>query len=298
MNTEYYRIFLECVRTGNLTQAAENLGYTQSGISHIVALLEAEFGFPLLSRSKSGVRLTRDGARIASLMREVINRDEQLRQSASEINGLRSGKLCIGSIESVAVQWLPGLIKRFNEMHPDIEISVIVGDYKRIEDMLTEEIVDCGFISSVTSRQYRFMSLFKDEFVVLFPEGHPLANRESLTLQQVAELDFIVPCEGANYDIGQIFRREGIRLNVKAEINSDYVAIAMVKAGLGVTIMPKLLIKGMCDIGPSARLEPRCFRTIGIAYKNEGSLSPACKAFIGFASAELSSLIDSQSCLR
>ena len=96
MNTEYYRIFLECVRTGNLTQAAENLGYTQSGISHIVALLEAEFGFPLLSRSKSGVRLTRDGARIASLMREVINRDEQLRQSASEINGLRSGKLCSG----------------------------------------------------------------------------------------------------------------------------------------------------------------------------------------------------------
>ncbi len=294
MNTEYYKVFLECAKTGNLTQSAQKLGYTQSGVSHIVALLEKEFGFPLFSRSKTGVKLTKDGAKLSALMREVINRDEQLHQLAAEIMGLRSGRLCIASIESVATHLLPELIKGFNRLYPNIDIDVKIGDYKQTEDMLDEESADCGFLSSAASKQYPFIPLFRDEFVALINRDSPLAFTDSIKLEDFARLDFIVPCEGTNYDIGQIFSNEGLNLNVKAAINADYVAIAMVNAGLGVTIMPKLLMTGMDEISVRLPLSPRQYRTIGIAYKSDDRLSPACKAFIEYVDKELPKLIDKQ----
>lgn len=289
MNLDYYRVFLECISAGNLTTAANNLGYTQSGVSHIIAYLEDEFGFPLLFRSKSGIRLTHDGERVASLIREVINKDEQLYQLAAEIAGLRCGRIHVGAIESVATQWLPNIIKWFNELYPNIEFTIVVGDYKQVEDLILSEKIDCGFLSSATSKQLSFIPLRQDELVALLPHEHPLSRRESITLKEVSSLDFIVPGEGTNYDIGQIFKRANIRLNVKTAINADRAAVAMVKAGLGVTIMPELILDGIDDAGAIVHLEPRCFRTVGIARKNGALISPSCKAFISFVEKRIKS---------
>ena len=77
MNIDNYRVFIRVAKIGNLTAAAEQLGYTQSGISHIVSALEQEFGFQLLRRSKTGVSLTQEGERILQTLREVVNREVQ-----------------------------------------------------------------------------------------------------------------------------------------------------------------------------------------------------------------------------
>lgn len=282
MNLDYYRVFLECISVGNLTTCAHNLGYTQSGVSHIIAYLEDEFGFPLLFRSKSGIRLTDGGERVAALMREVISKDDQLCQLAAEIAGLRSGRVRVGAIESVATQWLPELIKGFNGLYPNIEFKITVGDYKQVEDMLQNALIDCVFLSSATAKHLSFTPLMQDELVALLPHDHPLAQRDSLTLKEISSLDFIVPGEGTNYDIGQIFKRANMRLKVKTSINADRAAVAMVKAGLGVTIMPELILDGIEDAGAVVHLEPRCFRTVGIAHKSDAVISPACGAFIKF----------------
>lgn len=282
MNINSYRVFLEAVRLGNLTAAAESFGYTQSGVSHIVSQLEEEFGFPLLFRGKSGVKLTKDGENIVQLMREVVNRDDRLHQVADEITGLQSGTVRIGAIESFAMHRLPALIREFTALHPNIRFETTVGDYEIVENLLVSEVIDCGFISSAMTKKLRFTPLMQDELIALLPASHPLAGEKSLTLETISRLDFIVPGEGTNYDIGRIFKQAGIKLNVRMAVNYDYVAIAMVNCGLGVTIMPNLILSGLSDCGCTIPLSPRRFRTIGFATNGASPVSPACRAFLRF----------------
>ena len=110
MNIENYRLFLRAAKTGSLTAAAEQSGYTQSAVSHVIAGLEKEFGFPLFTRSKTGVTLTQDGERMLIHIREVVNRDDLAHQVANEIKGLRSGRVRIGAFSSAAICFLPDLI--------------------------------------------------------------------------------------------------------------------------------------------------------------------------------------------
>ena len=77
MNIDNYRVFIRVAKIGNLTAAAEQLGYTQSGISHIVSALEQEFGFQLLRRSKTGVSLTQEGERILQTLRELVDGEDR-----------------------------------------------------------------------------------------------------------------------------------------------------------------------------------------------------------------------------
>ena len=160
MNIDNYRVFIRVAKIGNLTAAAEQLGYTQSGISHIVSALEQEFGFQLLRRSKTGVSLTQEGERILQTLREVVNRDDMLKQIAAEIKGVRMGKVRVGAFSSVAVCWLPKIIAEFSNEYPNISIDVSVGTYKTIEDMIIAEEVDCGFMSGTMHKNDRNRGTF------------------------------------------------------------------------------------------------------------------------------------------
>lgn len=282
MNIENYKVFIKIAQTRNLTVAAKQLGYTQSGVSHIVATLEDEFGFLLLTRGKSGVSLTQDGERILHHMREVVNRDEQLFQVAAEIKGLRAGRVRVGAFSSVAIRWFPGIIEEFNKKYENIELEFVIGSYKFIEDRIATEEIDCGFITKITRKELDFIQLKQDPLLAVLPQNHPLSAGESLKLGALADVDFIIPGEGSNYDIGQILKTAGIQPHVKFTVSDDYAALAMVRHGLGITIMPEMILDGNYDRIKVLNLEPRCMRTIGIATRPNISISPACRAFLEF----------------
>ena len=87
MNLAKYQALLSVVESGSLTAAAAQLGLTQSGVSHIIAALEEEFGFPLLTRSRTGARLTPEGEKIMPFLRDILRSQEQLDQTAAELRG-------------------------------------------------------------------------------------------------------------------------------------------------------------------------------------------------------------------
>ena len=92
----------------------------------------------------------------------------------------------------------------------------------------------------------------------------------------------IIPGEGSNYDIGRILRTAGVRPRVKYSVSDDYAAVAMAEGGLGMTIVPELILKGIGGNRAAVELEPACTRTIGIAERSIGTGSPACAAFMRF----------------
>ena len=109
-----YQVFKTVTEQGSFRKAADLLGLTPSAVSHAVSSLEAELGFCVLNRAKSGVTLTNYGERLLPYVNAVLNSDESLQQAISEFNGLKQGKVKVGCFSSVCTNWIPELIHSFH----------------------------------------------------------------------------------------------------------------------------------------------------------------------------------------
>lgn len=294
MNIDNCRLFLRAVKLGSLTAAAEQSGYTQSALSHIIASMEKEFGFRLFARSKTGVTLTQEGERMLPYIKDAVNRMDIMLDEALEIKGLKSGRVRIGAFSSLAIMRLPEIIREFNALHPNIDIDLRVDTYRTIEEWLLSGEVDCGFLSDATAEGLEFKALAEDRLLALLPEGHPLADGASIPVSKIKNIDFIVPGEGTNYDIGRIFREANINPRVRFAVSDDYAAAAMVRQGLGMTILPELIIEGIGEMGRTLELEPQKTRVIGLAVRRGTTIAPACRAFMDFAESALCTITDKQ----
>lgn len=178
MDTKKYEVFEKTVELSSLTQAAEELGLTQSGVSHIIAALEEEFGFPLLTRSRTGARLTPEGEKIMPFLRDILRSQEQLDQTAAELRGLSAGTVRIATFTSVAVHWLPGMMQEFQTLYPHVEFKLFNGDYHDVDRWLTDGSVDIGFITLPTALRCECIPLREDRLLAILPENHPLAKKD------------------------------------------------------------------------------------------------------------------------
>ena len=122
-----YQVFKTVTEQGSFRKAADLLGLTPSAVSHAVSSLEAELGFCVLNRAKSGVTLTNYGERLLPYVNAVLNSDESLQQAISEFNGLKQGKVKVGCFSSVCTNWIPELIHSFHEEYPDISMEIFQG---------------------------------------------------------------------------------------------------------------------------------------------------------------------------
>lgn len=146
MNIQKYMAFIKTVEYGSFTKAAQFLDYTQSGISHMINDLEAEWGVALLERDRSGVRITSDGLKLLPYAKRVCEANNQLLAMIDELHGLKSGLIRIGTFSSVATHWLPNMIRTFQTEYPNIEFELLLGDYTEIENWVIEGRVDFGFL--------------------------------------------------------------------------------------------------------------------------------------------------------
>lgn len=280
MNLNYYIVFLDIARTHNLTETAERMNYTQSGVSHIVAELEKQLGVTLLIRRKQGVLLTSEAHQLVQTMQEVIAQNDKLLQRANRLSGHTGSVVRVGTVLSVAVHWLPHILQKFERENPEIRVVLRDGLYQDVEKWLAEGEIDCGFTSRSTRSDFEFVPLRSEPLLAVVPKDYPLAKQDYVTLQELSVLPFIVPREGSNYDIGRMLEMERVSMTYRYSVNDDYAALAMVRNGLGVTIMPKLILeenrKDLCVLPLKNDYE----RTIGISTQRQGVRSMACSAFI------------------
>lgn len=276
-----YLAFVKVVETGNLTKAAEQLGYTQSGVSHMISALESELGFPLLVRSRSGVRLSANGELLYPAMREIARQHTRLMQTASEIRGVQAGVVRIGTFTSVAIHWLPQIMRGFRARYPQIELQIRDAAYAEVEEWLETGEVDCGFTVQTSHKDFVTLPLKEDRLLAVLPAGHPLCRYQKLPLSELQNETFIIPAEGAQHDVGQILRHAAIRAQSSFSTASDYAAIAMVKNGLGISILPEMVITGypMPDV-ETRELAQHGSRTICIATPPLKYVAPATQRFI------------------
>lgn len=282
MNIQKYEAFLKTVEYGSITKAAQALGYTQSGVSHMLNALENEWGVTLLTRDYTGITLTADGLRLLPLVCSVCTENRKLTNHIGELHGLESGVIRIGTFTSVSVNWLPGIIKNFQQEYPKIDFELLHGCYTEIENWVMDGRADCGFLRLPVRTELESVFLAQDRLMAILPEQHPLAGCERVPLDRLAAEPFILLEEGPRNEITAIFETSRIRPNVRFSLKDNYAIISMVESGLGISILPELVLHRTPYKVIAKELEVPAYRQIGLVLKDVKHSSPAVKRFLHY----------------
>ena len=281
MNIQKYKAFVTTVSCGSFTKAAEILNYSQSGISRMIHDLEKEWKVILLKRSKLGVRLTSSGMKLLPYAENVCKEYEKLQTEVDELQGLKSGLIRIGTFSSVATHWLPNIIREFQKDYPEIDYEMLLGDYTEIEEWILEGRVDCGFLRLPTHAELDTVFLEQDRLLVVLPEGHPLAEYRKIPVSALCEEPFMLLEKGAKAEVSEIFERSHLTPKVHFTTWDDYAIMAMVEDGLGVSILPALILR-RCQFDVAVRpLEGHPHRQINAIYRT-ADVSLAAARFLEY----------------
>ncbi len=277
-----YLAFVKTVERGSFTRAAQEMDYAQSSISKMVADLEAEWGMTLLERSKSGVHLTSAGEQVLPFLRKVLSTHQELEGQINRMNGSETGIVRIGTFASVAIHWLPNIFAAMQKDFPGIEYEMLLGDYEEVEHWIGEGRVDCGFLRLPTLPKFDTMLLKQDEYKVVLPLGHPLAKKEAVAIENLNGLPFLLLEHGGKTEVSDLLERSNVHPDIRFITWEDFAIMAMVEKGMGVSILPDMILRRIpYDLAICSLTEPY-FRPIGLAMKNQGSLAPAVRKFIDY----------------
>lgn len=282
MNLQKYQAFITTIEYGSFTKAAERLDYSQSAISRMINDLEKEWGVILLERSRSGVRLTSDGLALFPYVKRVYAEYQNLQSQIDGINGLQSGIIRIGTFSSVATHWLPNIIKRFQEDYPNIDYELLLGDYTEIESWVRDGRVDCGFTRLPAHHDLETIFLEQDKLLAVLPEDHPLAACDKFPIKALCDYPFMLLEKGGKAEISEIFERYSLSPKVHFTTWDDYAIMSMVESGLGISILPQLILQRNSYRIVKKELEIPAYRNIGIVMRSKANVSLAVKKFLEY----------------
>ena len=278
-NIERHRAFVLTVEQGSLTRAAAQLFCSQSRVSRMIADLESEWGVTLLKRDRAGIALTAEGEALLPASRNLVNEYNAMREQVDAVRDLQTGRIRIGVISSIATHCLPDVIAEFRTHYPGIDYELLLGDYSEIEQWVREGRVDCGFDRLPCPADFDATPYLTDELMAVLPAGHPLAARERIPLQAFADEPFLALEHGTDSEVAKLFGEAGIELAPALSTWDDYAIMAMVEKGLGLSILPSLILHRVPYEIVARPLKPKAERRIGLITKKHAPHSLACERF-------------------
>jgi len=283
MNMDKVKILLHAIDSGSFTETAAAFDYTPSGISHMMSSLEAEVGFPLLVRSKSGITPTENAKRLIPIIRAQCEWDEQFLRTISEIKGLTQGTLRIGAAVGIARQWLPPVLARFSRDYPGIRIELLEGTWQEVNKYLQNNLADLVMYGYQPGIRHQWIPLRNDPMVVAVPLHHPLASRASIRMQDLRGECFILPAAGSDIDVVRLLKEEQIAAERRFSTRQNDSALGLVEEGMGVLITSELSAGGLSARVKLLPFNPPRSIPLGIAVPVENRKSPPVSRFISYA---------------
>lgn len=281
MESKKLEALLMAVDLGSFTKAAEVLGYTQSGLTHMMNSLEKEVGFTLLERGRSGVRLTEEGERIAPAVREFLQANARLDSVIEQVASSRTEIIRVSAYASIAMHWLPGIIQRFREECPDVDVDIRMADHVDVPyELLAQGKMDAILVSPQDEGQYEWVHLADDPMFAVLPKDFDTQDMAAFPLAAFEARDFIMPSQGFDKDIMRIFNRIGVKPHILPTWVDDPTVISMVSHGLGVSMMTELTVRGRTDGVKLLPVEPASSRELGLAVRSLDAASDGLRHFI------------------
>ncbi len=280
IKTEMLRVFVEVARARNLSTAAEALGRAPSAISMTLKQLEEHLGKPLFETERKS-RLTPLGAFVLELAEREISHVDRTRAALADFANAKIGDVRIACVPSFSVTLLPSLVAAFAKTHPGVRLDIRDLDSGAILRELERERIDVGIVSSAqpNPRLHR-AQLATDQFGIFLREDHPLAARERICWREIADLALIANPLCDRLDVPPL---QGALASARLRARNTTTLLALVAAGLGITVLPALV----CRDAPASvvfrpLVEPELARSIDMLWRAGDTPSPAASAFIRF----------------
>ena len=238
-----YEMILSVYHTHSISVTAEKYNYTQSAISQAIKSFEKELGLPLFKRTKNGMLPISNTEEIIRELRTICNAENRIADIASNLTSLKNGYIHIGTIKSIAYNWLPSMVKNFSKKYPNIHFKISMGSSSQLHDKLDQNEVDCIFVSNyLLPDNLEFYPMDTDELMLLTSRNHPLADKLKVNLADIKDENYIYSEDGFDYEAGGIFEQNDIHPTVFYQLDDDVAVQKMVSDGMGISVLPKLLL--------------------------------------------------------
>jgi DNA-binding transcriptional LysR family regulator len=264
MTLEQLRIFIAVAERLHVTQAANALNMTQSAASAAIQALEAGLETHLFDRVGRRIELTEAGRVFLPEARAVLKRLEQAEQALAELHGLARGRLALWASQTVGGYWLPRFVARFHEAHPNIELSMEIGNTTEVARAVASGDADIGFVEGDVGDPLLVpIDVGADRLVLIVSGNHPWAGRGHMDAGDLLELQWILREKGSG--TRQIFedamRGHGLdpeMLDVRLELPSNEAVRNAVKESSAATVISSLVADAALAAG-TLRLLPFAF---------------------------------------
>ena len=264
VDSKKLEILMTAADLGSFTKASEVVGYTQSGLTHMMDALEREIGFPLLQRSHNGIQLTEQGAQLMPAIREFLQANANLENQIRAIAEKKTEVIRVAAYSSIAMHWMPEILYRFRRRCPEINVDLRMVDHALEPfELLEKGQTDVIFASRQNYSFCDWIPLYQEQMYAILPKDYPL-NGPVFPLKEFAGLEFLMPYGRFDIDIKAALAPVGVKLNAKLSRVDDETVIRMVGRGLGVSMMTELMIRGRTDDVLCVPVDPPAIRELGM----------------------------------
>jgi len=292
LNLEFLKTFIKIAQFGNLTKAAEELGFSQPAVTKQLKALEQEFGAELLERSRHKIQLSEAGLILEMYAHQIINLIDKAKYDISKLNETVSGKLSIAASTIPGHYILPCIAGEFSKEFSQVRLSFESGDTGEVIKRVLEKSVQIGAIGACPNfPQLICRRFFTDQLILIASPRHKWAKAKQISLNELRRGTFIwrEKGSGTRQSIEKILASQGIdvgQLNISMELGSTESVITAVEAGYGVSFVSKWSVQKEIQLGRLKEVEIIGFngnRDLYLIYLKSDLVPKTVETFINFA---------------
>ncbi len=243
MEMHQLRYFAAVARTGSFSRAAVECRVAQPSLSQQILKLEGELAERLLERTPRRALLTPAGELFLPHALAILDAAERGRRDVGEMGGRMRGKVVLGALPTIAPYLLPPLLRALHDAYPEIEVVVHEETTLRLLRGVEEGEIDLALISEAApGSRVAMETVGQEELLLCLPASHPLARRRVVTADDLRGEPFIMMQEGhcLGAQTQQFCQMKGFRPRVSCRSVQVGTVQAMVRAGLGISLVPQM----------------------------------------------------------
>lgn len=286
MNLEQLRSFVEVARIGHFTRAAAHLHLAQPSLSRQISTLEHDLGAEVFHRARGNITLTAAGEALLPLAKRMLADAETVRHEMQELAGLSKGRVRLGAPPTLCISMVPEVLGTFHQNHPGIDLHLSESGSRNLLDQLAGGTLDLALVVTSDHDTAKMSSLeitpllLEDLVVIGSASDRDFARRSAFTLSELADVPQIV--FDKSYDLRattmNAYRARGLTPRVVLEGAEMDAVLRLVERGLGVAVVPAMVLFDRPGLRSVPLTEPELTRTLGLAHRKDVSLTKAATA--------------------
>jgi len=278
--------FLTVTDKGSFSKAAKDLYRTQPAISIKLRGLEKELGHRLLERRPRGLNLTPAGEVLYRRGRSILAEIATLKTELADLTAKKTGRVSLGTSDTVSLYLLPQMVKQFVQRYPGIELILVTQVSRQVVDRILSGELDIGIVTlPAPEGSLEIRELYRDRFVLVFPPGHPLGKRRRIRASHLQghPIIHLKPETLTRQWIDGKLAQFGLGNQVRMEVSTVEIIKRLVEVGMGISLLPEMAIAEELKSGRlrAARLQGvPLIRSMALVNRKGKYFSHALRAFV------------------